>query len=198
MIRMQHRERLKVVISEIEKEKMHLGNVGRGLVEGSRAQITEGDLVWVTNEASIKGGYQNRLYRVRTDHGTTCTVERLEGGGGDLRQPINKSRLFRSGINPQSRGRIRRVIGECQYHGEKWRLIKCFENMLGVIERNREGECGGVVRVGVSLKSSEIKWQWKDEDELVVPSGANSSGEDGSGEGLVELCPPSGVESLSN
>ena len=125
-------------------------------------------------------------------------MERPEGGGGDLRQPVNKFRLFRSGINPQSRGRIRRVRGECQYYGEKWKLIKCFENMLGVIERNREGERGGVVRVGVSLKSSEIKWHWKDEEELVIPTGANSSGEVGSGDGWVELCPPSGIESLSN
>ena len=69
---------------------------------------------------------------------------------------------------------------------------------LGVKERNREGECGGVVHVGIGLKSSEIKWHWKDEEELVIPSGANSSGEVGSGEGWVELCPPSGVESLSN
>ena len=177
---------------------MNSPNVGGGLVEGSRARIAEGDLVWVTNEATRKGGYQNRLYRVRADHGAACTVERLEGGGGDLRQPINKFRLFRSGINPQSRGRYRKVVGECQYHGERWKLIKCYENMLGVIERCRAGECGGVVRVGVNLKSSEIKWHWEAEDELVVPSGLNSSGEVGSGESLVELCPPSGIESLSN
>ena len=52
--------------------------------------------------------------------------------------------------------------------------------------------------MGISLKSSEIKWHWEDEDELIVPSGENSSGEVGSGESLVELCPPSGIESLSN
>ena len=54
------------------------------------------------------------------------------------------------------------------------------------------------MRVGISLKSSEIKWQWEAEDELIVPSGENSSGEVGSGDGLAELCPPSGKESLSN
>ena len=133
-------------------------------MEGGRAHIAEGGLAWVTNEATMKGGRQNRLCRVRADHGATCTVERLEGGGGDSRRPINKFRLFRSGINPQSRGRFRRVVGECQYHGERGKLLKRFENKLGVIERRRSGDCGGVVRAGVNLQSSEIDWRWKNED----------------------------------
>ena len=90
------------------------------------------------------------------------------------------------------------MVGECQYHGEKWKLIKRFENMQGVIERYRSGECGGAVRVGVNLKSSEIEWQWKEEEELIIPSGVGSSGEVGSGDGLGELRPPSGSESLSH
>ena len=195
---MRERGRLKVIITEIEIEKRRIGNVGGGLAEGGRASIAEGGLGWVTNEATMKGGYQNRLHRVRTDHGATCAAERLEGGGGDSRQPINKFRLFRSGINPQSRGRFRRVVGECQYHGEKWKLIMRFENMLGAMESCRIGERGGAVRAGVNLKSSEIEWRWEDEDELVVPSGVNSPGEVVSGDGWVELCPPSGAESLSN
>ena len=66
------------------------------------------------------------------------------------------------------------------------------------MESCRIGERGGAVRAGVNLKSSEIEWRWEDEDELVVPSGVNSSGEVVSGDGWVELCPPSGAESLSN
>ena len=71
-----------------------------------------------------------------------------------------------------------------------------FENTQGVIERYRSGECGGVARVGVNLKSSEIEWRWKYEDELIVPSGVSSSGEVVSGEGLGELRTPSDSESL--
>merc|ERR1711974_73987 len=151
------------MVMEIEKEKMHLGNVGGGLVEGCRAHITEGGLVWVTNERTLKGGNQNRLFRDRADPGPACIVERLEVGGGELRQPVNKSRLVRSGINPQSRGGLGRILGECEYRWEKWKLVKRFENMRGVIERYRSGECVGVARVGVNLKSSEIEWHWKEE-----------------------------------
>ena len=169
---------MKVIIMKIEKEKMRLGNVGGGLVEGGRASVAGGGLGLVTTDAAMKGGYRSRLRGVRTDHGATCTAER--------------------GVRPQGRGRFWRVVGECQYRGEKWKLIGRSENMLGAIQRCRSGERGGVARAGVNLKSSETEWRWEDEDELVAPSGVNSSGEVGSGDGWVELRPPSGAESLSH
>ena len=73
-----------------------------------------------------------------------------------------------------------------------------FENTQGVIERYRSGECGGVARVGVNLKSSEIEWHWKEEEESIIPSGVGSAGEVGSGDGSGELRPPSASESVSH
>ena len=75
---------------------------------------------------------------------------------------------------------------------EKWELIKRFENVRGLWGRCRPGERGGVARVGVTLKTTEIQWHWKEEEELALSAGGNSSGKDGKGEVLAELRPPAG------
>ena len=63
----------------VEGEKTHLGNIGEGIVEGSRAKITVGDFVWVRNEKAGEGRFRTQLMKVTEDRGATCMVERLQG-----------------------------------------------------------------------------------------------------------------------
>ena len=106
-------------------------------------------------------------------------AERLQGGGGDLKQPVNKNRLFKSCLSDQGRGAVVKVAGRCELHGHVWKVIKYFETMTGVLERDGEG--GRPVRVAVSLKSPEIKWIWDRDEDVVMGEEGAGSGEVGSG-----------------